>query len=694
MLCTERFSKCFNGGWLLFEFRWGKISCGIRKAHLFPKATKSKFPHLKISHFSQKMGDDDAEPPRQHGDPHNRRHFPVGSLIEVHDDVEEGVYFSATVVSSPTSRRRSSSRNSEKLRVKYHNLLALEDGPDPLTESVDVSYVRPAPPSQVAAAERFEPNDVVDAFYKDGWWKGVVSRVVEGGERFEVTFENPPDVLEFGPSALRPHWDWVDGTWIGPQKQSEVAFEVGEKVEASLESDDDFIGAWIPATIVEISGNGAYFVELKDKNGGCVKAEVDSTHLRPSPPIFQQRVFGTLERVDAFFNFGWWRGFITKTIKKNRYGVFLEHMKLNKVFNRSELRARMVWKDGKWFVGSALTSISETTSPSTKRRKGGGDNQTSRKRRKFAQEKIEKKKIEHANQETEYLAIEKNVSVQVSEPQSLVSSVLLDEGRNEHANQETEDMAIEKFVVQDENPIMGVENVSVQEDEEQIKDIRSPPLIDGSSLVPQSWASSAVIDEGDVLPDSGWPFAKRNVAWKAIESMEVFRRIPQRPHFLPLYDFKETAREGMAIGYMVTFSNVVERSSILNIKDPKCDMEDIIEALPNLEANGFDVGMVRNRVMKLLGAKDKEEKLVHELRDIKDQIEEHRYAKSRIEKEIMVVRNHLRRLHEQLEILQIAKAKELQQIAHLKAGLDQNQQQINILRSGFEAAAASILSSR
>lgn len=53
-----------------------------------------------------------------------------------------------------------------------------------------------------------------------------------------------------------------------------------------------------------------------------------------------------------------------------------------------------------------------------------------------------------------------------------------------------------------------------------------------------------------------WPFEKCSVAWKDIESMEVFREIPQKPHFLPLLDVKETVREGMAIGYMVTFSNV------------------------------------------------------------------------------------------------------------------------------------------
>lgn len=157
--------------------------------------------------------------------PHNtgggRFHFPVGSLVEVRTDEEDfkGVYFSATVIPPSTiSPKKGSRKKPKKLYVEYHNLLAHEDGSDRLREYVDVSFVRPAPPLQ-EIVKGFEQDDVVDAFYKDGWWTGVVTRVVEGGERFVVTFQNPPDELEFGLAELRVHWDWVSGSWVRPQKQ-------------------------------------------------------------------------------------------------------------------------------------------------------------------------------------------------------------------------------------------------------------------------------------------------------------------------------------------------------------------------------------------------------------------------------------------------------------------------------------------
>lgn len=149
-----------------------------------------------------------------------RQRFPTGAAVEVQTDEEDfkGVYFSATVISPPNSPRKSGKKKSKKLYVEYHNLLAHEDGSDRLREYVDTTFVRPPPPL-LDTGKGFDPDDVVDAFYKDGWWTGVVTRPVEGGERFVVTFHNPPDELEFGLAELRAHWDWVNGSWVRPQKQ-------------------------------------------------------------------------------------------------------------------------------------------------------------------------------------------------------------------------------------------------------------------------------------------------------------------------------------------------------------------------------------------------------------------------------------------------------------------------------------------
>ncbi|XP_042029887.1 protein AGENET DOMAIN (AGD)-CONTAINING P1-like [Salvia splendens] len=198
------------------------------------------------------------------------RHFLVGSIVEVLEK-DAGVRLVCTVVPPP---RNIEPENEGKLYVRDRALSARRGRSGCLYEFVDVSSVRPTPPPH-KASKRFELNDVVEAYYIGGWWEGVVTAVSDGGERFVVTFENPPepDELRFPPSSLRPLWDWVDGVWTWPQRKGENgALKVGEKVEVSIDFDFDFDFdfrvAWFPAVIVR--GNGVYSVELKDKNVECV----------------------------------------------------------------------------------------------------------------------------------------------------------------------------------------------------------------------------------------------------------------------------------------------------------------------------------------------------------------------------------------------------------------------------------------
>lgn len=154
-----------------------------------------------------------------------------GSQVEVCTDEEgfTGAWFEAVILdpnplppsSSPSSSTRSGSKKKNaKVYVEYVNLLSDEDGHKPLRELVDPDFIRPRPPSPSPSqtAKGFELYDVVDAFYKDGWWTGVVTRLLDSF-RYTVTFQNPPDELEFGLSDLRFHRQWLNGKWVRPRKQ-------------------------------------------------------------------------------------------------------------------------------------------------------------------------------------------------------------------------------------------------------------------------------------------------------------------------------------------------------------------------------------------------------------------------------------------------------------------------------------------
>lgn len=150
--------------------------------------------------------------------------FSKGSQVEVSSDEDgfKGAWFVATVLKSPCS----TTKRKGKALVEYQSLLSDDDEKKPLKEYIDEGFMRPLPPAAQATDEQsFELHDVVDAFYRDGWWKGVITKVTvledkkSHSKRYTVVFENPPDQIDFGPSDLRFHLDWTNGIWVRPPKQ-------------------------------------------------------------------------------------------------------------------------------------------------------------------------------------------------------------------------------------------------------------------------------------------------------------------------------------------------------------------------------------------------------------------------------------------------------------------------------------------
>ncbi|CAA0822894.1 Unknown protein [Striga hermonthica] len=277
--------------------------------------------------------------------------FPVGALVEVrtHEPDFKDTYFSATVLSL-------GDKSSGEIQVEYRTLLVPRGGSKLLREYVDVSCVRPSPPLEEAVGG-FGPGDAVDALYKDGWWIGVVTRVVEEDteSRYTVTFQNPPDVREFSLSELRVHWDWVNGCWVRPDRQSIAGwmFDMEKEVEVSINREDGQ-EAWFPATIHEHLVDGTYLVkyhdETKESEAQTTQLIFDSLHIRPQPPLLKDTIFVLLGKVDAYFDCGWWSGLIREKLEDSRYLVTFKQLNMQKEFHMSELRPHIDWKDGKWFI--------------------------------------------------------------------------------------------------------------------------------------------------------------------------------------------------------------------------------------------------------------------------------------------------------------------------------------------------------
>lgn len=131
--------------------------------------------------------------------------FLTGTRVEVRSNEEgyHGSWFAATVVGSEDK--------DDKLLVQYETLTT-EDETQALTEMADVSNIRPLPPI-INRLERFKMLEKVNAWYNDGWWVGLVSKVLNG-LKYVVYFWTTNEEIEFQHSMLRPHQDMINGKWV------------------------------------------------------------------------------------------------------------------------------------------------------------------------------------------------------------------------------------------------------------------------------------------------------------------------------------------------------------------------------------------------------------------------------------------------------------------------------------------------
>lgn len=288
--------------------------------------------------------------------------YKTGDEVEVssNDDGFQGSWFEAKVVRSLPRLNR--------YTVVYDSIVEESDPSKNLRETVDAAHVRPKPLSTRGGI--FSIQQHVDVFYNDGWWEGIVSGISGSKKRvkYSVRFPSSGDVIEYPPSDLRAHSDWVHGKWITPLTQAasftgssftedllENIFERGTSVEV-MSDDEGFRGAWFPATVVNSAGN-KFLVEYKDlmtdDESEPLKETADFLHIRPAPPAYSVLgKFKNLQEVDVYYNDGWWVGVISKVLADSRYMVYFRPWKQEMEFSVEDLRPHHDWIDGRWFQAS------------------------------------------------------------------------------------------------------------------------------------------------------------------------------------------------------------------------------------------------------------------------------------------------------------------------------------------------------
>ncbi|CAH2048028.1 unnamed protein product [Thlaspi arvense] len=130
------------------------------------------------------------------------------------------------------------------------------------------------------------------------------------------------------------------------------------------------------------------------------------------------------------------------------------------------------------------------------------------------------------------------------------------------------------------------------------------------------------------------PFAKKSPIWKTYESMEVFKRLPQSPHFSPMFEVREAFREGYALGMMVTFSGLLEDLKALEKDVLKSQLDSLKDSFTELEKHGFNVAAPLSRINKLLAFKDRQVRILETQESFYEEMTSESSKKHKAEQEV------------------------------------------------------------
>ncbi|XP_021290580.1 DUF724 domain-containing protein 6-like [Herrania umbratica] len=660
------------------------------------------------------------------GDVDSEMIFSEGREVEVTSDEEgfEGAWFTATILEPPKNTTK------DKALVQYKNLLD-DDDQTPLTEHIKLSFIRPLPPQpKIPDDQCFEVNEVVDAFYLDGWWTGFVSKVFDYPKRYSVSFEHPPEEIEFFSSNLRPHWKWVDGKWVKPSNFQEVLIssDCQELVEVSCNNTKD-----AEATI-QLESSDAVKCSNKKRKRSCVSSrknemglstackgkakgkrvkrampEGDATLLHSSQKLKDRSLAELLVLQESNMK-DLQSG--TPNIAVPAATIFPEKnvvgeqpaVKTSKTYVREEVEihlqkehdmSRFQKEDG------AKTGIKRREQPcivlkikqpklvfQMSQSPSAGQNDAAGVLEEMFSKEYTATEVESSAISQMEQAVERTAIVSATDSQRKEVEVTEKSGGILHDNEEQPPLICYKkmhsglgkihSVVMEENNtghiLHGCANQWNDPREKSLEIMVQSPLLGMT---------------GDNEPeDEALPFVKSLPIWKAVQSMEIFQVIPQNPHFRPLVKLKEILREGVAVGHMLTFASLVQRTSNLRVADPRNLFTSILDALLDLEMLGFDVKAVRDRTSELLFMKDRHGHLQDQSKEVEVQVKQHAHELTKINEEIDINKKMLKELEGKQAILVSIKESKISKIASLQVCADVTTEDIQSVEFDFENLAA------
>lgn len=202
----------------------------------------------------------------------------IGSQVEVlsQDSGIRGCWLRALIIK----------KHRCKVKVRYQDIMDAADETSNLEEWILASRVavpdesglricgrttiRPPPPgsNKGRVSWAFDVGSVVDAWWHDGWWEGIVVQK-ESEDRIHVYFPGEKQELVFGRSDLRHSEEWYENSWKHMKERPDLVTSILSGRESKHVVSKSSAGKLAQTAICDIGWS-------KKDEGGCVNSQLDS----------------------------------------------------------------------------------------------------------------------------------------------------------------------------------------------------------------------------------------------------------------------------------------------------------------------------------------------------------------------------------------------------------------------------------
>ncbi|KAF9623658.1 hypothetical protein IFM89_003690 [Coptis chinensis] len=631
-----------------------------------------------------------------------KREFMIGQEVEIasKDKGFEESWYLATIV------RPTKSKKSNKYLIQYKTLVEDIDTNFPLREYIDFAQIRPVQPEGVGT-QSFKLNDQVDAFHSEGWWKGKIIKLLNEGSKYVVFFKITREKLEFDASKLRTHMEWIDEKWLITSRNQETA--VLAQSEGSSQSPNPS-GCSAFGTNTSILQTPSGVLDVEQEMALDNQSTLKGTSL-PSPDaiLSQEKMKQSIPKSNAEVSIPFERVKEGQTIDT---ATCKKECPARETFIRSPTDANhfSATKSNRNIIEAADSEDIGFIQPRMQRQKVHHDVvptgqlkeplcNTDIKSKGAKQMKNKKEQVLYRKRGRQVGSVLKNESASKEKvltkkrgrpvglgqrhkrgrPKVLdVSNAFQSEG---HENKSTSKEKVLRRKI--EQPIVSGDRH--EKGMEKAPDLSVPS--ESKVVTTETTFSSAIQQDKAPLPRQveTLPFIKRSLLWGFIECSEVFKLMPQQPHFRPLEYYRVELREGYAIRHMLDFANLVKGIHEAKLDEPRSMYENTLEVLTDYEELGFIVQPIRAREEDLLRIKDSCSQLDDRLKAaISDLTEEKR--------KLHEVQQSITQLNIKLQTLMKEKETKGSNVVELQRRLDAIRERIQVARLDFERKVVSPMS--